>query len=498
MTSNATVCIGAGVLVYLAGMLGVGYLAARRIENAEDYLVGGRNLPIWLVTATIFAGWWGGETVLGASGIAYRDGIMGTVYDPWAIGGCLILAGLFYMKTIRKMRLVSLASFFRIRFGPKALLVVSLLFIPEYVVWTAAQILGIGKLFHAILGWDLIWTSILGAAVVIAYTLAGGILAVVWTDFVQSLLILLGICLILPLAISAAGGWSEVVARVPEEHWRLFPAFGDWKTWLWWFAAFTGIALGSIPAPDLMQRAMVARSPEVAARSSILAGTLYWTLGGIPLLLGLIAFPLVAKGILPAERIAQDAELIVPLMATHLLHPLMAAVFVGALLAGIMSSADTALFAPATIISNDLLKPYLERRRGRALGDREFLALSRYSVLGVGILATVVSAYSDTLYGLLVIAFTYVWHTIFFPFTLGLYWEKTTERGALAGMFAGAVTFLFGAVPQLTTTPQPEPLWTLVPALFSGLATVLVSRWTQKSDPPKPLTTEDGELLAKC
>ena len=484
-----------GVGIYLVGMLLIGYLASRRIKDSDDYLVAGRRMPWWMVTATVFASWWGGETVMGAAGIAFTDGIMGTVYDPWAIGGCLLIAGFFYMGIIREMKLRTLGSFFRLRYDQRTLNVVSWLFVPEYVIWTAAQMLGMGKLAHVMLGIPTEVGVLAGAAIIILYTLAGGMLAVAWTDFAQTIIILVGTIVLLPIAINAAGGLEVALAHVPAGHLQLFPAFDDWNTWLWWIAAFCGVGLGSIPAPDLMQRAMIAKDTATAKRSTILAGVGYWTLGMIPLALGIAALALTQSGVLDATVINADPELIVPLMGKTLLPPIAGALLVGALLAGLMSSADTALFAPATLLANDILAPWLGKRKGAALPDRDLLRLTRWCVLGLGVIAAAISFVSDSLYTLLIIAFVYVWNVVFFPFTLGIFWKRANAYGALAGMAAGFAVFMAGVVTQQTASPEPEAFWTLVPAACSGLATVIGSLFTQKQCPPKPLMDDFGNVL---
>ena len=499
MMSSANMITIVVVAVYMIGMLVIGKIAEKKTKgSADDYLVAGRNMPLWMVTATLFATWWGGETVMGASGAALEGGIMDTLYDPWGCGAALIVAGLFYMKVCRDMKLRSMGSFYIHRFGHTTGLISSYALIPGYVLWLAVQILAIGKVFQVVLGLPIIVTTIIGAAVIIFYTYSGGILAVAWTDFVQMLLILIGLFFLMPISISKAGGWDVIRSYEPEGFWQIIPSMGDWETWLWWIAVMISMTFGNIPGPDLMQRSFIAKDSETAKKCGVIAGGMYWIFGLLPVAAALCFNALVGEGVISAAdaaMVAEDSELVIPMLARAVMNPFFAAIFTAALLAAIMSSADSSLFATASIMANDLYPYYYKKKHNQQAEDSKIYTASRLAVLFTGIAAVIITFFANSLYQLLIFSIVYIWHMLFFPFTLGIYWKKCNSYGATAGMVVGLILLLVGCFTQGTAEPEPEWFWTLFPAVFSGLAVVVVSLLTQKINPPLPLTSEDNEIV---
>lgn len=543
------------VTVYMIGMLVIGKMAEKRSQgSADEYLVAGRNMPLWMVTATLFATWWGAETVMGASGKAYEEGMMSTLYDPWACGAGLIIAGLFYMKVCRDMKLRSMGSFYRYRFGQATGVLASYTMVPSYILWLACQMLAVGKVFQVILGWPIWISTTVGALIIIYYTYSGGMLAVAWTDFVQMLIILVGLIIIVPVSINAARGWhviqgyrkveigvvygnlesrggggavacgglweafsnhpgiDEAVKKMVDKEfhvwrvvkkeserdfWQFFPRIGDWEKWLWWLAVVLSISLGNIPGPDLMQRAFIAKDSRTAQICGVISGSMYWVLGFLPVIAALCFRALVGEGIIPASDaaiVAGDGELLIPKLAMAVFPPILIGIFTAGLLSAIMSSADSSLFASTAIISNDLAGHYYQKWYGKKIDDKTLYKVSRLGVIFTGLAALVITFFADSLYRLLIMSIVYIWHVLFFPFTLGIYWKKCNAYGALAGMAVGMGVFLLGCFLQ----PDPDSedwLWMVLPAFCSGVTIIIASLLTQKRNPPLPLISEDGVVL---
>jgi len=488
------------IVIYLAGMAIIGIILAKRIKGSQDYLAGGRKMPMWLVTATLFATWWGGGTVLGGSGAAYYDGFHGVIYDPYGAGLTLILAGLLFMKIVHDAKVNTAAQFFSCRYGSWASRWSGILMVPTYILWSAVQLVAIGKIFEFVLGWNYSATIILGTAVILLYTVLGGILAVAWTDFAQVIITLLGLIIILPLSIKLAGGWSEVVATTPDHMFKLFPASGSELApptlggWLWWIGALLGVGLGSLACPDLYQRAIIAKNGKTAAGSALISGAGYWILGAIPIYLAFVAITLISQGTLTGDIINEDSEKIILVLARTVLSPALAGIFIASLLAAVMSSGDSALFAPAAILSNDLYKPLYERS-GKKLSDKGLVNVTRVSVLIVAAIALLIGFSWSVMYDLLVIAFEMLFHVLFFPLILGVYWKKANAPGAVAGMITGFVIALTWMLIAGTMFPPPEWLATLGPGTVGGILMIIVSLATQKKHPPQPLYDTEGNIL---
>lgn len=488
------------IIVYLVGMAVIGIILARRIRNSQDYLAGGRKMPLWLVTATLFATWWGGGTVLGGSGAAYYDGFHGVIYDPYGAGLTLILAGLFFMKIVHDAKVNTAAQFFSCRYGKWASRWSGLLMVPTYCLWAAVQLVAIGKIFEFVLGWNYSVTILLGTAIILLYTILGGILAVAWTDLFQVIITLLGLVIILPLSIKLAGGWGEVTAATPEHFFKIFPAEGSGMApptlsgWLWWFGALLGVGLGTLAAPDLYQRAIIAKSGKTAARASLISGAGYWILGAVPVYLAFIAITLISQGTLSGEIINEDSEKIILVLTRQVLPPALAGIFMASLLAAVMSSGDSALFAPAAVLANDLYKP-LHERSGKTLSDKGLVTATRISVAVVAAVALLLGFFYANMYDLLIVAFQLLFHVLFFPLVLGVYWKKANAPGAVAGMivgFVGSVGWMIIAGSMFT---EPEWLWALGPGTLGGIVMIIVSLATQKSHPAQPLYDTEGKVL---
>lgn len=484
------------VVIYLIILLSVGFIVSRRIKGSEDYLAAGRSMPLLLVTATLFATWWCGGTVLGASGAAYHGGFHAVIYDPYGAGLTLVLAGLFLMKIVHDAKVNTLAQFFSCRYGEWAARYSGVVMVPTYALWSAVQMVAMGKIFEVVLGWDYTVAILVGAAIILIYTTLGGILAVAWTDVIQIALVLLGLIIIYPLAINLAGGWSSVVAATPPSHFDFFPAGGSsFSYWLWWWGALLGVGLGTLAGPDLYQRAIIAKTGKIASIASVTSGVGYWFLGLIPIYLGFAGIALVSQGVLDAGIIAEDSEKIILLVSKIVLHPVPAGIFIASLMGAVMSSGDSAVFATAAVMGNDIVKPAYEKISAKKLSDMGLVFVTRICVLAFTIISLIIGLSWPVMYDLLIIGFQLLFHILFFPLILGVYWKYANSTGAVWGMCTGLVIALVWLFSSGSFYPEPEWLWTLGPGIFAGIVMIIVSLATAKKNPPLPLRATDGTIL---
>jgi SSS family solute:Na+ symporter len=408
-------------------VLAVGLRASARIQDNADYIVAGRRMPGWLCTFTLFATWFGGGTALGAAGAAYQSGLRGVIADPFGAALCLFVFGAFYAKILRRLDLLTVADFFRQRFGGASEPLAGLCLIPAYLGWVGSQFVAFGFILNALTGVDTTAAIVGSAAFVIVYTMAGGLWAVSLTDAVQAAVLTLGLGLLLVVVLDApghAGTW----AAIPAGHWRFLPQPG-WAERVDWVHAWLVIGLGAIPSQDLLQRALAARSDGVASGSAHAAGLLYLTIGMFPVLLGMVGFVL-----LPG---LENPELVVPRLCLAYLHPIGVMVVLGALLSAIMSSADSALLAPAGIVSENLA-PWL--RPG--LPDATRLRISRLVVPIFGALSLAVALWFETVYDLMVSSWSVLLVSLLVPLTGGMYWRRPGRAAAIGSMVAGLAAWL--------------------------------------------------------
>jgi SSS family transporter len=468
---NSTLVL-AGVGAYVLMILAVGVYAGRRVENPTDYIVAGRNVSLGLLVFTLFATFYGGGTILGVAGAAYDDGVLGVIADPFGAALCLFLGGFFFFRVMRRMKLLTVADFFRVRFGKNAETLAGLCMIPPYLGWVSSQFVAVGFILHTLTGLDTTLGMVLGAIVVIIYTVIGGLWAVALTDFVQALILMFGLALLCFVVVGDAGGLSSVAARLPEGHLSFFPK-GGLNDWLWYIQAWIVIGLGGIPAQDLIQRAVSARTEGTAVASAYISGFMYLGFGLIPVTLGLVA-------LITLPDIA-NSEYVVPRLAMDHLPPLALALVLGALVSGIMSSADSALLAPASVIGENLA-PIVKSD----LTPRQVLAISRWAVVVLGIVSLVAALYFQRIYDIMVGAWAILLVTLFVPLVAGIYWKRANATSAVAAIVIGLISWL--VLSRIQDTWPADMLATAI----ACATLVVVAFATAHRDPPKLLTTLDG------
>ncbi len=498
------------IILYLLGMLAVGFIVQRRggVENAKGYLVANRNVGPVLIAGTLFATFWGGGTLLGGAGAAYGGYLLGTIADPWASGVTLIIMAAFFVIVLRRMKIASLGEMYYIRYGMKGALVASFLSIPTLIFWTAVQILAIGKILNVLIGLPEIESGVIAGLIVIAYTCLGGMLAVIWTDNIQTVLILLGLAVLIPTGIAYVGGIDVIAANTPDDFWSILPANSSpidigWSAAgiMTWFAAWCGMGLGSLASLDITQRVFCARDDTAARRGLVAGAALYWTAGLGPIFLGLLGIVMVNTGMIDGAVLANDPELIVPYLASVLLEPWMMAIFTGSLMAAIMSTASSTIFASAAILSTDFIHGAVS---DHPHDEKRVLKLTRILVVAIGLLCIVVGLLAPGIYDLMIFGFTLLFACLFWAMVCGLFWKKANAPAGIASMLAGFATVVLGCVylsveaGSIVVIP-PDNIWTVfftfVPVTVSGIAMYAVAMLTQASHPPVPLKDSDGTVL---
>jgi SSS family transporter len=501
MVENASLLL-ISMFLALACFMYIGWLAGKKSSSTSaDYMAAGGNMSFTITTATLLATFICGGTVLGGAGVAYSQGLQATIPDPFAACLCLIAGGFIFQGIIRKTGALSAASVYADRYGQIGGFVSGLCTIWPMLFFAGAQVAATGKLFQILLGWDFVTIAIASGIFVIIYTVFGGITAVAWTDFVQVSLLILGVVALFPIMLGLLNGMGghEAVVELMGEDFFSFGLKGDYSFAgiISYLALWIGASAGAMPGADLVQRGLVAKSPKVARWSSVTAGILMTIIGIMVVYIGAWSNLFVANGYFTEAElslITSDPELLVPLLATHLLSPALQALFYVGLLGAIMSSADSALFAPATIVSNDIVRPLVEKKTGKPVEDQKLTLWTRYAVIGLGLIATFFGAFTQSVFTLMVIGFT-IQIVLFFPLLLALYWKKANKTGGVVGMIVGMATCFVLLISQGTIDYDPYWVIVFVPLLTSLLGTVIGSYVTAQSDPPVPLTHRDGSII---
>ncbi len=423
--------LGIAIIVYVGALFGVALWANGRVETHEDFLVAGRRLGAPLAAATLLATWFGAGTLLTATDEIRAGGAVRAALDPIGAGVCLLLAGFFYAKKLREMNLLTLADFFRERFGPRAEFWAALLMVPSYFGWVAAQFVALAGVLHLVIGLPVAWGIFVVAVVGLLYTLLGGMWSVTLTDALQMVLVSVGVILLAPALLSHLGagdifaGWARLIAETPPA--MLSPVPGaDSTKWL----AFVGVlavgCLGNLPGQDLFQRVFSSKDAKTAQRACYLAGGLYLGLGTLVVVIGLAS-----RLAMPEHN--QGALLVA--LARAFLSPLTAGVFILALVSAVISTVDSALLSPAAVLAENALPKLAPAFVARVSP----LFRVRVATTFVAVAALVCAYAGESAYSLLESAYAMPLAGLFVPLTAALYRAPKSERSALMAMGAGTL-----------------------------------------------------------
>jgi len=426
------------VIAYWLISVAIGLAAATRVHNTKDFAVAGRHLPFYMVTATVFATWFGSETVLGVPATFLNEGLHGVVADPFGSSLCLILVGLFFAAPLYRMNLLTIGDFYKKRYGRGVEVLTTIAIVVSYLGWVGAQISALGLVFNVVSGGEISKTMgmWIGSGTILIYTLFGGMWAVAVTDFLQMIIIVIGMLWIGGEVSGMAGGVGVVVNHAMESgKFNMLPP-PDAKEVIAFIAAAITMMLGSIPQQDVFQRVQSAKSEKIAVWGSVLGGSLYFLFAFVPMFLAYSATLIDPEMV--ARLINSDSQMILPeLVLTR--APLFAQVmFFGALLSAIKSCASATLLAPSVTFTENILKPALPH-----LTDKKLLFWMRVVTLIFTVLVTLYAMFSKaTIFKMVENAYQITLVAAFIPLLCGLYWRRATNQGALAAIFCGVGVWL--------------------------------------------------------
>jgi solute:Na+ symporter, SSS family len=456
------------VVIYLLITIAIGLLAARRVHGAKDFLVAGRSLPLYMNVATVFATWFGAETVLSVSATFAKDGLHGIPGDPFGAAVCLVLAALLFARLFYRMNLLTIGDFYKQRYGKGVEVLTSLAIVLSYLGWTSAQMTALGLVIATLSGGaiDLNTGIMLGAGVVMVYTIFGGMWSVAFTDLFQTIVIFIGLSLVAWMISDMAGGADKVIAQaVADGKLTMFPAEMDAKAWWTMAGAFLAFALGSVPQQDVFQRMTSAKDENTAVRGTIIGGLLYFCFAFVPIFIAYAA--LVADPSLKALFAGEDARAIQRVLPDMVLNkmPMWAQImFFGALLSAILSTASGALLAPTALFTENVLRPFVPDMQ-----DKQFLLILRIILVAFTAAALLFALNSNsTMYEMVQNAYNVTLTGAFVPLLAGAYWKRANTQGALLSIVMGLGAWL-GATQVAADALVPPNLVGLIASIIGML-----------------------------
>ena len=480
------------VILYLVVSIGIGMYAATRVHNARDYIAAGRSLPIYIVMAMVFATWFGAETVLGIPATFMEENLGGLISDPFGASLCLILFGLFFARKLYRMNLLTIADFYRERYDRKVEVITGMAIVLSYLGWVSAQITALGLVFNVLSDGQITQAQgiLIGAAVVLLYTLYGGMWSVALTTFFQMIVIALGLFYIAWLVTGLTGGVAPVVQHaVAHNKFEFWPELNA-VAMVAFISGLITMGFGSIPQQDVFQRANASRNEHVAVWGTVGGGIAYFLFAAVPLFLTYSA--LMIDPAMTQQYLAEDAQKILPLLVSGHLPLFAQVIFYGALLAVIMSTASGTLLAPSVTLSENVLKGFITRRKH--LSEKTLLIMTRWVVAGFAVLVTLYSLWSleqeTGIHEMVANAYKVTLVLAFVPLVAGLYWKRASTRGAYWAIALGLLTW----IPMEFLMPEGEGP---IPPQFAGFLMACVGMvagsLSGRTRRPMPsLTTRDS------
>lgn len=454
------------IVVYLLGMLAMGWWGMRRAKSKSEFLVAGRRLGPWMYSGTMSAIVLGGASTIGGVGLGYTHGLSGA-WMVFTIGLGILALSVFFSARIARLRVYTVSEMLDLRYGGRAGLISGVVMWAYTLMLAVTSTIAYATIFDVLFDMNRTVAIILGGAIVVAYSTLGGMWSITLTDMVQFVVKTLGVLLLLlPIAVAKAGGFAEMKDRLPHTYFSPFGIGGE--------TIFTYVLIytfGMLIGQDIWQRVFTARGDKVARWGGTVAGTycLVYALAGA-------VIGTAAKVLYPNLGSADDA------FATIVKDELPVGVrglVLAAALAAVMSTSSGALIACATVANNDIWSRLPGRRGKGDGGDRDEVRGNRAFILvmGLGVIAVAI-ALNDVVQALTV-AYNLLVGGLLVPIIGGLLWRRGNVNGALAGVSVGGVVVI--ALMASYGVLANEPIYYgLLSSLVSYIA---VSLATKPTDP---------------
>ena len=450
------------VIVYLLVTIAIGLIAAKRVKSSADFAIAGRRLPLFMIVTTTFATWFGSETVLGIPAKFVNGGLNSVVEDPFGAGTCLILVGLFFAGKLYRMTLLTISDYYRERYGRTVEVVCSLIIMLSYLGWVSAQVTALGLVFNLLSAGSISIPlgMVIGVVSILAYTLFGGMWSVAVTDFIQMIILVVGLSVLAVFAADMAGGADKVVnLALSRDLFKFWPE-PSFKDMVFFLAAAITMMLGSIPQQDVFQRVMSANSPTAATRGPVIGGICYILFAFVPMFL--VASALLIMPEQTALLLKDDPQKVLPTLVLEKMPFAMQVLFFGALLSAIKSSASATLLAPSVTFVENIWRQFNPR-----ISDQKELKTMRITVLVFSalVLTYAIAMQGTPIYEMVSGAYQVTLVGAFVPLVFGLYWKRASTQGAIFSILLGMLTWVLFMV---------TPAGAEFPAQLAGVLAALV------------------------
>ncbi len=411
------------VSAYLLIQLLISFVVSRYIKSESDFFLAGRRLPLWLLSFSLFATWFGAETTIGTSGAVFNEGLAGSRADPFGYSLCLFLMGLLITTKLWAGGFTTLADFFRERFDTRIEKLAVLIIVPSSLLWGAAQMRAFGQVVTSMTDWDLNQTLWIAFAFVTLYTLLGGLLGDIITDVIQGIMIALGLVLIFFFVVKSDVDFQTWLQNIPSERLQ-FRKAGEsfWQRMDRWSIPI----FGSLVAQELISRVLSARSASVAKNSAYVSGCIYLFFGSIPVVLGLMGPDLIGD-------LSHHEDFIITI-ARRFLPTVAFVIFSGALISAILATIDSILLSVSALVSHNVLVPVFDLKT-----EKQKIVSARAMVIVSALISVGIAFSSESIYQLVEVASSFGTAGILIVTLCGLHSRWGGQLSAYMALTAGLV-----------------------------------------------------------
>jgi solute:Na+ symporter, SSS family len=422
------------VVVYSLAMIGIGLGARKKARSQNGFFVAQRQITVVFITGSFVATAVGGSVTVGMSGLGFGQGLTGAW---WLLVGSigLVLLGAFFAKKVRGAALYTLPELVQKQYDRRVGLAASILIVIAWIGVVAGQIVAAGKVLSILGIGSVPFWMVSFTIVFVTYTIIGGQLSVIRTDFLQAIIIYLGIFITLALLLPQTGGLDGLRLSLPQSHFS-FPVSSqfDWKALL---SLLILVGATYVVGPDMYTRLFCAKDEKTAQRAAFLSASAFVPLAFAIVLIGMGARALYPQ-ISPEQAFPQIISGVLPLWLGGLV--------LAALVAALMSSADTCLLSQGVILTQDIIKRFHPQ-----LSEKKTILLTRFNIIILGLLALGLAMILKGVISSLLFAYTIFTCGLVVPVIAGFYKEKlkVTPQGAMAALIGGGVIGLMGKIPGL-------------------------------------------------
>ena len=426
------------VTLYIFLSVAIGLFVSRKVKTSRDFAMANRSLPLPIVIASVFATWFGAEAVFGISATFVDEGLNGVVADPFGASLCLIIAGIIFSKYLYKLNMITLGDFYRKRYNKTIEIITTVIIMISYLGWVAAQITAIGLILSALTNGQISESlgMILGTLIIISYTSIGGMLSIAILDFVQMLVIIIGLIIISYYVVGLTGGITPVINAANNAGKLDFFPKGDIFLWLSFLASFITMMLGSITQQDVYQRITSAKSAKIALWGSIFGGLIYFIFAFIPMFIAYSAILIHPDFTVNISEI--NTQSMLPAFIIQY-TPLFAQIlFFGAVLSAIMSTSSATILAPSVLFVENILKGFIPQ-----MTDKKTLLFMRLTLVVFSFIVLIYALNSElSIFGMVESAYKVTLVGAFTPLIFGIFWKKSNDMGAFMSIIGGVGSWL--------------------------------------------------------